>query len=127
MLTIRLQRVGKSKAPTYRLVISEKTKDTQNICLENLGNFNPRAKENKFVPKIERIKYWLEKGAQTSNTVNNLLINAGIMSGKKKKSVYLSEARKKKLSEKKKSVAPKAAPVAESVASAVEPVVPAQA
>jgi len=112
MLTIRLQRVGKSKAPTYRIVISEKTQDTQDIYLENLGSFNPRAKENQFVPKIDRIKYWLGKGAQSSSTVNNLLINAGVITGKKKKSVFLSEKRKKKISEKKKAATPAVAPAA---------------
>ncbi|HSR89478.1 MAG TPA: 30S ribosomal protein S16 [Candidatus Udaeobacter sp.] len=108
MLTIRLQRLGKKNAPTYRLVISEKARDTQGNNLEILGSFNPHLKEGGLVPNIERIKYWLEKGAQTSNTVHNLFLKAGIIGGeKKKKSVYISTDRAAKLAEKAKSAAPK--------------------
>lgn len=113
MLTIRLQRLGKKNAPTYRLVISEKARDTQGKNLEILGSFNPHAKENGLAPNTERIKYWLSKGAQTSSTVHNLFLKAGIIGGeKKKKSVYISTDRAAKLAEKAKSAAPKEAPVA---------------
>jgi len=112
MLTIRLQRVGKAKVPTYRIIVSEKARDTQYDFLENLGNFNPHVKENQLVAKADRIKYWIGKGAQTSDTVHNLLVNAKIIEGKKKKAVYLSKERAAKLAEKKKAAAPAAAPVA---------------
>jgi small subunit ribosomal protein S16 len=113
MLTIRLQRIGKKNSPTYRLVISEKARDTQGRNLEILGSFNPHVKEGGLVPNRERIKYWLERGAQTSNTVHNLFLKAGLISGeKKKKSVYISTDRAAKLAEKAKSAAPKEAPAA---------------
>lgn len=102
MLMLRLQRIGKAKKATYRLIVSEKARDTQGMYLENIGTYNPHAKENQFQPKTDRIKYWIEKGAQASDTVHNLLINAGISKEKKKKSVYLSTKRKKKIEEKKK-------------------------
>lgn len=105
MLMIRLQRVGKKKQPTYRLIVSEKTKDTHDTYVELLGSFNPHVKENGFLPKVDRIKYWLSVGAQPSDTVRNLLIAAGVMEGKKKKSVFLSGKRKAKLEEKKKTKA----------------------
>lgn len=100
MLTIRLQRVGKKKHPTYRLIVSEKARDTFGTYLEHLGSFDPHAKENKFAPNADRVKYWISKGAQTSDTVHNLLVNAGIIQGAKKKSVYLTTKRKAKLAEK---------------------------
>jgi small subunit ribosomal protein S16 len=106
MLTIRLQRNGKAGHPIYRLIVSEKTRDTYGTYLENLGIYNPHAKENAFQPKADRIKYWLEKGAQTSETVHNLLVTGGIITGKKKKSVYLSAKRKAKVAEKKKQSEP---------------------
>jgi len=106
MLTIRLQRIGKKNAPTYRLVIAEKGRDTQGRNLEILGTFNPRAKENALVPNIERIKYWLAKGAQASGTLHNLFLQAGIINGeKKKKAVYISTKRAAKIAEKKKAQA----------------------
>ncbi len=114
MLTIRLQRVGKMKRPTYRLIISEKGRDTHDRYLELLGTYNPHAASGGVELKADRIKYWIEKGAQTSNTVNNLLVKAGVLTGKAKKSVFLSEKRKKKIDEKKKANALKteAVPVA---------------
>ena len=101
MLTIRLQRIGKKKKPTYRLVISEKARDTQDRYLEQLGTFDPYAKEGQFKPNADRIKYWLSKGAQTSSTINNLLVSAKVLTGDKKKSVFLSKKRQTKIGEKK--------------------------
>ncbi len=102
MLTIRLQRIGKNKKPTYRLVISEKARDPQDVYLENLGTYNPHLKEGAFKPNAERINYWISKGAGTSNTIHNLLVSAGVIKDKKQKSVYLSKKRKAKVEQKKK-------------------------
>lgn len=99
MLTIRLKRIGKKKLPTYRFIISEKTKDTWGTSLEELGSYDPHSKGKQLSAKVDRIKYWISKGAQLSETVNNLLISARIIEGKKKKSVYLSKKRKAKLEE----------------------------
>lgn len=102
MLIIRLQRVGKKKFPTYRLIISEKTKDTQGTYLELLGNFNPHLKGDQLNVNVERVKYWISKGAQMSNTVNNLLIVNKIIEGKKQKAVRLTKKRQVKIDEKNK-------------------------
>jgi len=84
MLTIRLARIGKKKQPIYRLIINEKTKDTLGDFLENLGTYNPKTKEINL--KTERINHWLSKGAGTSDTVQNLLVNQGVIKDKKVKS-----------------------------------------
>lgn len=115
MLMLRLQRLGKNKQPSYRLVVSDKRHDTQYIATEILGHFNPLAKPEPVVNfKMDRVKYWLSVGAQPSATVHNILVKAGVVQGKKAKSVYLSKTRKKKLEAKK----PKAetAPAAEAPA-----------
>jgi small subunit ribosomal protein S16 len=83
MLTIRLSRVGKPKKPTYRLIISEKTKDPYGDALEILGSYNPFTKELNL--KNDRLTYWLGKGAKMSPTVNNLLITKEIIKGEKVK------------------------------------------
>lgn len=83
MLIIRLSRKGKNKEPYFRLIISEKTKDTVGDFLESLGFYDPKKKVLKM--NEERIKYWLSKGAQASATVKNLLISKGVMAGKKAK------------------------------------------
>ncbi|PLX24659.1 30S ribosomal protein S16, partial [Candidatus Parcubacteria bacterium] len=58
MLAIRLQRVGRKKLPIYRVVVSEKTKDTYGDHLEILGTYNPHSKEANL--KVDRIKHWLD-------------------------------------------------------------------
>ncbi|MBU1895978.1 30S ribosomal protein S16 [Patescibacteria group bacterium] len=105
MLMIRLQRIGKKKSPSYRLIVSEKHKNTQAGSLEILGQYDP-TKDTKIVNlKEDKIKHWLSVGAQPSETVNNLLINAGVITGKKQKSVAISKKRSAKLDGKKAEVA----------------------
>jgi small subunit ribosomal protein S16 len=91
MLTIRLSRIGKKNKPMYRLVISEKARDPYGKALEILGSYNPYKKE--LTCKQDRIEYWLSQGSQMSATVNNLLVEKGIIKGEK---VKASRARKKK-------------------------------
>jgi len=93
MLTIRLQRVGKAKSPSYRLIVSEKARDTQGIPLEYLGNYNPMNKEKKLEVKADRVKHWLSVGAQTSDTVHNLLVSNKVIDAKKKSVTHLSKKR----------------------------------
>ncbi len=83
MLKIRLQRVGKKNAPSFRVVLTEHKSPPQGKFQEILGFYNPRNKERKF--KEDRIKYWISKGAQPSPTVYNLLIDGGILKGIKLK------------------------------------------
>jgi small subunit ribosomal protein S16 len=109
MLTIRLQRVGKAKHANYRLIVSEKARDTHDKYVELLGTYNPHDKEKGLNLKSDRIQYWLGVGATTSNTVHNLLVKAGINKEKKAKSVFLSTKRKVKIAEKKKKNEPTAA------------------
>lgn len=83
MLTIRLSRIGKRKKPMYRLIISEKARDTYGKALEILGSYNPFSKE--LSVKQDRIQYWLSQGSGMSATVNNLLIQNDIIKGEKVK------------------------------------------
>lgn len=85
MLVIRLSRTGKNKQPTYRLIVSEKTKDPWGDSLEILGNYNPRTNPKVVSLNAERIKHWLSKGAQASATVHNLLVDQGIVTEAKRK------------------------------------------
>jgi len=95
MLSIRLSRKGKKKQPLYRVIICEKHKDPWGDYLENLGTFNPKTKEISL--NIDRIKYWLSKGAQPSDTIWNMLVEKGVVEGKKKK---VSKISKKRLAKK---------------------------
>lgn len=100
MLIIRLQRIGKRKQPTYRMIVSEKSRDTQFGHLEVVGLYNPIQVPKIIDLKADRIKYWISVGAQMSATVNNLLVTQGIIEGKKQKSVAISKKRKEKIEKK---------------------------
>jgi small subunit ribosomal protein S16 len=98
MLIIRLQRVGKRNEPTFRVVLTDsKNGPKSGKFLEVLGSYDPR---DKNITKIDgdKVKEWMSKGAQVSDTVNNILINEGVIEGKKinvlpKKSPIIDEAK----------------------------------
>jgi small subunit ribosomal protein S16 len=82
MLKIRLQRTGRTNDPSYRVVVTEHTNGPKSgRAVEKLGSYNPKSKER--VLDAERIKYWLSVGAKATGTMHNMLINAGIITGKK--------------------------------------------
>ncbi len=95
MLKIRLARIGKKKQPTFRLIISEHTKDTYGNYLEKLGHYDPRKKAIEL--DKERIAYWISKGAQMTDTVHNLLVQHGIIEGKKVGVTTLTKKRREKI------------------------------
>ncbi len=64
------------------MVLQEKTAAPTGRHVEVLGSHDPHQKVT--VLKEDRIKYWLEKGAQASDTVYNLLVAKGIITGKKR-------------------------------------------
>jgi small subunit ribosomal protein S16 len=101
MLMIRFQRLGKRKSPSYRLVVSDKAQDPQSGSLEIVGQYDPTKKPKIIVLKTERILYWIGKGAQPSASVNNLLIGQNVITGKKQKSVSITQKRAKKMADKK--------------------------
>jgi len=79
MLTIRLARTGKKKQAYFRVIVSEKTKDTHGDYLEMLGSVNPHTNPRDVKLKAERVKYWLDKGATVSPSVHNILVEQGIL------------------------------------------------
>ncbi len=83
MLKIRLQRVGRKHEPTFRLVLTDSKNSTKSgRYLENLGSYDSRHGEDSNF-KADRIKHWLSVGAQTSGTVNNILVSKKVITGKK--------------------------------------------
>ena len=71
MITIRLTRLGRINSPFYRIVVATKRSKRDAKPIEVLGWWNPVQK--KLDIKGERVKYWREKGAQISATVDKLL------------------------------------------------------
>lgn len=82
MLKIRFTRTGKKHQSFFRIVVNDTRRSINSgYYLEKLGYYNPNTKE-KSINK-ERIEYWINKGAQLSDTVHNLLVKEGIIQGKK--------------------------------------------
>ncbi|MDO8584095.1 MAG: 30S ribosomal protein S16 [bacterium] len=100
MLTIRLTRVGKTKQPVYRVIVSEKARDPWGKALELLGTYNPRTNPSTVNFNVDRIKYWMSKGAQTSDTMWNLLLDQKVVEGERRKHLQISKRRKEKIAKK---------------------------
>jgi len=81
MLIIRLQRVGRTNDPSFRVIVtdSKNSAKTGNF-LEIVGSYD--ARQGKPQLNAERIQHWIKNGAQVSDTVHNLLVKAKIIEGK---------------------------------------------
>jgi len=80
MVTIRLARGGAKKRPFYQVVVADSRNSRDGRFIEKLGFFNPvpggQAKDEPLRLNLERIDYWLSKGAQPSERVNHLIKQA---------------------------------------------------
>ena len=112
MLKIRLQRIGRKNDPAFRAVLTDSKNSTKSgRFLEIVGTYNPKAGEAKF--DGERIKHWVSKGAQLSDTMRNLLITKKIITGKKVNALPKKRPIKKELTEEEKKAAEAATKPAE--------------
>ena len=66
-------RTGAKKSPSYRVVVKEKQSKREGAYLENLGTYNPTRNPAEIKLNLSRINYWIEKGAQPTDTVNRLI------------------------------------------------------
>lgn len=73
MLAIKLMRMGAKKRPSYRVVVKEKLSKRDGAYLENIGFYNPTRDPAEIRLKLERVHYWMEHGAQPTDTVRQLI------------------------------------------------------
>ena len=73
MLTIRLSRFGKKKKPFYRVVVTESSRPRDGRFVEIVGTYDPLKKPAEVKLNAERIKHWLSRGAQPSDTVRSFI------------------------------------------------------
>ena len=66
---IRLTRVGATKQPAYRVVVTDSRNARDGRPIETIGHYNPRTEPVEFVVDVEKVKSWLAKGAQPSDTM----------------------------------------------------------
>jgi len=71
-VTVRLSRLGTSKAPYYRIVVADQRKKRDGRFLERLGVYDPRISPETLTIDEERFAFWVKQGAQVSETVSQL-------------------------------------------------------
>jgi small subunit ribosomal protein S16 len=73
VVRIRLMRVGKTKQPTYRVVVADQRSPRDGRIIESIGHYNPRIEPSFVAIDTERAEYWLGVGAQPSAQVRKLI------------------------------------------------------
>ena len=77
MLKLRLKKIGRKRAPSYRLVVMENSARRDGRPVDEVGYYDPISKQSKFdIPKIQK---WLNYGVQPTETVASLLKKAEII------------------------------------------------
>ena len=76
---IRLRRAGRKKAPTYRIVVADSRSPRDGKFIEIIGQYMPRSGDKAVNLLTERVNYWLDSGAQPTDTVRSLLRKAGLL------------------------------------------------
>ncbi len=75
---IRLKRVGKKKAPSYRVVVADSRSPRDGRIIENIGWYNPRVEPSAIHIDEQKAIGWLKNGAQPTESVASLLRRSGI-------------------------------------------------
>jgi small subunit ribosomal protein S16 len=78
---IRLARFGSKKQPFYRIVVTDVRAPRDGRFIEKIGTYDPKQDPPAISVDTERATEWLQKGAQTSSTVAQLLRRAGVNAG----------------------------------------------
>ena len=73
MLSIRLTRMGAKKKPFYRIVVTEKRSKRDGRFIESVGYYDPCRNPADIKLDRERINYWMERGAQPTETVRSII------------------------------------------------------
>ncbi len=76
---IRLKRVGKKKQPYYRVVVADARFPRDGRFIEEIGTYNPHTDPSTFKVDGDKVKDWISKGAQPTDTVKKLLKYNGIL------------------------------------------------
>ena len=125
---IRLSRGGSKKRPFYKVVAADQRAPRDGRFIERLGSYNPMLPKDhadRFVVDVERVKYWLSKGAQPTERMEKMLANLGLVKApalheQPKKSAPKAKALERIKEKEEKAKAAAEAAAAEAAASAEE-------
>lgn len=119
-LRIRLRRMGRKKAPHYRIVVAEASMPRDGRFVDRVGHYNPRTDPMTLVVDQEKARLWLSRGAKPTETVDALFRRAGVYRARPAESVV--EAVQTAAGRANEGVAGPAAAAAETAAGAAETV-----
>jgi len=75
---IRLKRIGMKKQPFYRIVVADSVNPRNGRSIDEIGWYNPVVEPAQLHVDQEKARYWLQNGAQPSDTVRALLKKGGV-------------------------------------------------
>ncbi|MAF10592.1 30S ribosomal protein S16 [Candidatus Poribacteria bacterium] len=75
---IRLQRAGRKKRAFYRIVVADRAANRDGRFVERIGHYDPVPTQFELVLNEERALYWLNMGAEPSDTVRSLMRRTGV-------------------------------------------------
>ena len=73
MVKIRLQRVGKKKAPFYHIVVADSSAARDGKIIDQGGTYNPMVEPTEVVLDKEKVEKWIKNGAKPTDTVKRLI------------------------------------------------------
>lgn len=73
MVKIRLQRVGKKKAPFYHVVVADSRSPRDGKIIDQIGTYNPMTEPATIVLDKEKVAEWIKNGAKPTDTVKKLI------------------------------------------------------
>ncbi|MEX0723174.1 MAG: 30S ribosomal protein S16 [Gracilimonas sp.] len=79
MLRIRLQRKGRKKRPIWHIVVAESHEARDGRIVEQVGRYDNVTEKKEVILNEDRIFYWLDSGAQPSDTVRKILRREGLL------------------------------------------------
>lgn len=79
MVKIRLRRMGKKRAPYYRIVVADSRYPRDGRFIEEVGSYDPMTEPATVKVDADKVKEWIKNGAQPTDTVKNLLKKNGVI------------------------------------------------
>lgn len=101
-VVIRLSRAGAKKRPFYRLVVADSRFPRDGRFIERVGTYDPKKPKDspeRVKLELERIKYWISKGAQPSDRIMRFLDAAGLLKRKARNNPQKAKPKKEAAAE----------------------------
>ncbi|QRX63707.1 30S ribosomal protein S16 [Dysgonomonadaceae bacterium zrk40] len=76
---LRLQRRGRKNYPFYQIIVADSRAPRDGKYIERIGSYNPNTHPATITLDFDRALYWLQTGAQPSDTVRNILSEEGVL------------------------------------------------